>query len=197
MDISSFLYKKCAHRANPCALEAAGAAGLGQGAVRESGNAGVKAPVGELEDAQSCLFFAYPDAAPAQDALAGIEEKGRVAEVNGEAMDARPESPGLEAQFQTVSQPLELAVPILPAPGAVRRVGGDEQLGRQSAEPLHFRRCGPDDHPVKDRLRAGRDRPGVTFDLDETEPTAGSRNIEVLYSAEAGDRYPVFEGNPE
>ena len=77
-------------------LQATGTAGLGQGFVHESGNAGFKTPVGELKNSQTGAILANPDAAAAEQAFVWIEEQGRVAAVHGEVMNQRAEAVGLE-----------------------------------------------------------------------------------------------------
>jgi len=83
-------------RADFDAFKAPGAAGLGQGAVIKRGDASLEPPLGELEDSQSCLLLANPDAAAAEQAFVGIEEEKGVAAVDGEIVNQRTEAVGLE-----------------------------------------------------------------------------------------------------
>jgi hypothetical protein len=151
----------------------------------------------ELEDSQSDSIFAYPDAAAAEKAFVGVEEKGGVAAVDGEIVNQRTEAVGLELQFQMESKFLQLAVPVPAAVRAIRRVGGNEEFSGQATQALHSWGGCFHNHPFENLFRTGSDRLWLFLNLDEAEPAGGRGLFQVPQGAEVGDINPIVQSYPQ
>ena len=168
------------------ALAAADAGRVGQRNIAGGGNARIEAAIEKAERPHILILLADLNAAPAEDALAGIEHnavRGIVQrEVRNDVIEAAA------GQAEVGGEILQLAVLIAQAGEALVGMAGERQLEHGAADLNNLRRLGEDLHVVFDGSATGTHHSAVALVLDDAN-AAGRGGIQIGMLAERGYLY--------
>jgi hypothetical protein len=143
------------------------------------------------------MSLAHPDAFATENALVGIIGEERMAGIYRQTTRYAPQSLQLELEPLMGGNPLQFALLVLGAMGAVEMVMREKEFKGSAAKLLHFCRVRVNYHSVFHRLAAGCYRCPPAFDLNEAEPAAAKWQVRLAHGAQVWDVDVAFQRHPQ